>query len=110
MAKRKTPEQEIQGLCKDIRREIAHWIYLNENGGQDPFWPDGVNMNLTRNHIISDKYQIEEMCFQAALPFPDEYYLPTPPEVSDDYMANLQQKERVKKAKAAGRETDNETK
>lgn len=102
MAKRKTPEQEIQGLCKDIRREIAQWIYLNENGGQDPFWPDGVNMNLTRNHIISDKYQIEEMCFQAALPFPDEYYLPTPPEVSDDYMANLQQKERVKRLRQQG--------
>lgn len=28
---------------------------------------------------------------------PEEYYLPTPPEVDNDYMANQKQKERVKR-------------
>lgn len=94
MAK-KTPEQEIKGLCRDIRREIAHWQDLNEHGGQDPFYPDGVNMNLTRNHIIYDKRQIMELCGKHGIPFPEEMYLPLPPEVDQYYMANLKQKRRL---------------
>lgn len=103
-AKKKTPEQEVQVLCKNIRQEIAHWKYLNENGCNDPFWADGVNMNLTRNHIIYDKRQIEEISSQFTLTLPDEYYLPTPPEVPDNYMANLQQRERVKRIRQHGKE------
>lgn len=93
--KKKTPEQEIQELCMDIRREIAHWIDLNENGGYDPFYADGTNMNLTRNHIIYDKRQIMELCEKHGIPFPEEMYLPLPPEVDEYYMASLKQKRRL---------------
>lgn len=93
--RKKTPEEKIQELCADIRREIAHWIDLNENGGYDPFYPDGVNMNLTRNHIIYDKSQIVELCEKHGIPFPEEMYFPIPPEVDDYYMANLKQKRRL---------------
>ena len=95
MAKRKTPEQSVQELCRNIRQEIAHWIDLNENGGSDPFYPDGVNMNLTRNHIIYDKSQIMELCAEHGIPFPEEMYLPVPPETDDYYMASLEQKRRL---------------
>lgn len=79
----------------DITREIAHWKDLNENGGSDPAWSDGVNMNLTRNHIIYDKRQITELCGKYGIPFPDEMYLPAPPEVDNYYMAHLRDKKRV---------------
>ena len=50
--RKKTPEKMLENYRKDIQRELAHWHFLRDHGGQDPFWPDGVNMNLTRNHII----------------------------------------------------------
>ena len=93
--KKKTPEQELKALCKNIRQEIDHWEDLNRNGCSDPFWSDGCNMNLTRNHIIYAKRQIAEICEDRGISIPDEMYLPTPPEVNDYYMASLKNKRRV---------------
>ena len=100
--KKKTPEQELKELCRDIRREIDHWEYINQYGCNDPFWPDGENMNLTRNHIIYDKHQIEELCEKNGLRIPEEVYLPTPPEVDPYYMANLKERRRVERLKQLG--------
>lgn len=93
--KKKTPEQELKELCKEIRNEIDRWEDINRNGSNDPFWPDGCNMNLTRNHIIYAKRQIVQICEEHEMPVPEEIYLPTPPEVNDYYMASLKQKRRV---------------
>ena len=95
--KKKSPEHELNDLCTYIRREIKHWEMINRSGCNDPFWPDGANMNLTRNHIIYAKSQISEICEANNLPIPEERYLPAPPEVDDYYMANLKQRERVKR-------------
>jgi len=95
--KRKTPEQELKELCVEINREIGHWNYINQNGCNDPFWSDGCNMNLTRNHIIYAKRQIAEICEKYGMRLPEEMYLPIPPEVDDYYMNNLNQGERVKR-------------
>lgn len=93
--KKKAPEQELKELCKEIRNEIDHWEDINRNGCSDPFWPDGCNMNLTRNHIIYAKRQIVEICERHGIPIPEEMYLPTPPQVDDYYMASMKQKRRV---------------
>lgn len=97
-----TPEQEIESLRKDILQELKRWQFLREHGGQDPFWPDGVNMNLIRNHIIYDKTRLLELCQDGKLP--EEYYLPTPPEVDKDYLArkNKYFKERKKRIEEGG--------
>lgn len=94
--KKKAPEQELKELCKEIRNEIDHWEDINRNGCNDPFWPDGCNMNLTRNHIIYAKSKITQICDEYCIPIPEEMYLPTPPEVSDYYMASMKNKRRVK--------------
>lgn len=93
--KKKTPEQELKELCSDIRQEIEHWEDINKNGCNDPFWPDGCNMNLTRNHIIYAKYRIAQICAVNKFPIPEEAYLPTPPKVDDYYMSKLTQKRRL---------------
>ena len=93
--KKKTPEQELKELCKEIRNEIDHWEDINRNGCNDPFWSDRCNMNLTRNHIIYAKRQIVEICERHGIPIPEEMYLPTPPQVDDYYMASMKQKRRV---------------
>lgn len=93
MRKNDTPEKkaamEIRKLCKDILHEVNHWQNIAENGCSDPFWPDGGNMNLTRNHVIYDKRLIREICDQIHLDLPEEYFISTPPEVSDAYMATM---------------------
>ena len=93
--KKKTPEQKLKELCKEIRQEIAHWEDINRNGCNDPFWPDGCNMNLTRNHILYAKRQITALCEEYSISVPGEMYFPTPPKVNDYYMASLKQKRRV---------------
>lgn len=88
MAKKgQTPEQQVKGLCAELREELGHWNHLKEYGGQDPFWEDGANMNLVRNHIIYGKRRIEEICVESGLPFPEEMNLEIPTEVDDYYMA-----------------------
>lgn len=102
--KENTPEQQLDLLCSQIIRERDHWNYINENGCNDPFWPDGCNMNLTRNHIISYKRDIAELCEENGMPLPEEYFLKVPPEVDMNYMANLKQKARVERLKQQGNE------
>lgn len=95
--KEETPEKIVKAYCQYIREEIAQWKDINQNGCNDPFWSDGCNMNLTRNHIIYYQRLISEICTENQLPLPEEYYLSVPPEVDNDYMANLKQKDRVKR-------------
>lgn len=102
MAKNKTPKEMLEVACSEIKREIEHWNYLRDYGCQDPFWPDGSNMNLTRNHIISYRREIVEICEKNGLEIPTEYYLTVPPQVPEEYMANLDQKERVKRLRQMG--------
>lgn len=56
-----------------------------QGGGSDPFYPDGVNMNLIRSHIIYYKRRIEENIADGN--FPEIYYKETPPEVDNGYIA-----------------------
>lgn len=68
--KKRTKEQVIRDLRQNILHEIDHWENINRNGCNDPFWPDGTNMNLTRNHIIYTKRQIAQICEEHSIPFP----------------------------------------
>ena len=56
MTKKETPDYEAE-----LIREYEHWEYMKEYGGSDPFYDDAGNMNLTRNHIIHAKKQLEEL-------------------------------------------------
>ena len=89
--------EKINAISCRIEKERNMWKQMNESGCNDPSWTDGVNMNLARNHIIGYRKSIELLCEEAGKPFPDEYYMPVPPKVSDMYMANMNQKERVKR-------------
>ena len=84
--KEKSPEQQLKELCQEIKLEIDRWNNLKIQGGNDPFWEDGYNMNLTRNHVIYDKGKIKEICEENSLDLPEEYHIPTPPKVPDYYM------------------------
>ena len=76
-------------LTISLQVSFDRWDHLNEYGGQDPFWSDGVNMNLERSHIIYYKNQMEDKYGSGE--YPDIYYRETPPEMSFEYMANPEQ-------------------
>ena len=85
--KGKTPASEAAMLAAEIKGRMELWEELKEKGGSDPSWSDGVNMNLVRNHIISAKRQVKEICEGNGMPLPEEYSIPTPPETDRNYMA-----------------------
>lgn len=56
-------------------------------GGSDPFWPDGTNLMLKRNHIFYHKRQLEEFNTLYNLLLPEIYFKPTPEPVDGEYQA-----------------------
>lgn len=87
-------ERELQTLAKALAAEFGHWDFLHEHGGSDPFHEDGVNLNLTRNHIIAYKRDIEKLLEGQQqeltlfpLSYPEIYYRDTPPELPYEFMA-----------------------
>lgn len=56
-----SPLQKRLYLNEQIEERIAHWKYVYENGSGDPFWADGVNLNLIRNHVIYYLRQLKEL-------------------------------------------------
>ena len=86
-------------LGKEIVKSLKQWKCIKLHGAGDPFWSDGINMGLVRNHIIYFKRKCEE---ELDGDYPQEYYLATPPEVSKSYMTRAG--EIRAKAKLAERE------
>ena len=85
MAKYKPPT--ISQLCERIEKTVEIWIDHKHNGCSDPAYPDGLNMNLLRNHVFSYKRQIKEICENSSLELPEEYYIPNLPYVDNNYIA-----------------------
>lgn len=97
-----TPADMVQKHAQRIRVGIAHWLNLRDYGCSDPFWPDGTNMNLTRNHVIYEKRQIDELCEAHGLPVPPERYIETPPKVPEQYYAGARSGVRWERLRAMG--------
>lgn len=74
-------------LETELIGEYEHWEYLKEHGGSDPFYDDATNMNLTLNHIIYLKKQIEEKYGEDRQNYPKIYFQELPPKVRKGYMA-----------------------
>ena len=92
MTKYIPPEQ----LTADqIREKLAdrfdRWDEINEHGCNDPFWADGTNMNLVRNHIIYYYRLLADKLENVQLSLFDDIELsdlrPVPPKVDQNYMS-----------------------
>ena len=102
MKRKLTKEEQLNDCREQICERIERWKALRNDGGSDPSWCDGANLNLVRNHIIYIKGKVMEMCEELELPLPEEYYFPTPPKLPEDFMVNLKQTERVKRLRQFG--------
>ena len=53
MGKYIPPEKmTVEQIQANLDERFRAWNRIAQNGCSDPGWPDGVNMNLVRNHII----------------------------------------------------------
>lgn len=83
----KNNRKQYNDLLAALRAEYQKWQTIHDLGWQDPFTPDGANMKLVRDHIISFRKNIQELCEEQDLPKPEELALPLPPVVPNNYMA-----------------------
>ena len=68
-------------LGMEIAQELERWNRLQKFGGDDPFQPDGIGMNLIRKQIIALKEECET---ELDGDYPPEYHIKSPEEVKDD--------------------------
>ena len=71
-------------LKERLEDSFCRWDKELLSGGSDPYYTDGQNMNLLRNHIISAKYDMKE-----AGEFPEIYHRKTPEKLPEHFMQPL---------------------
>lgn len=86
MSKKLSVTDELQKLCSSLEERYSRWDFLKKEGGSDPNYPDGVNLNLVRNHILWYKGKIITLCEENSIPLPEIFNKPIPDEVPYDYM------------------------
>lgn len=90
----------------EIRKSFEQWNHIMEFGGSDPFWADGVGLNLVRGHIMSWRKECETELEPGD--YPKEYYLELPPKVDANYMAMSDEiREAAKKSLEAYKKDEN---
>lgn len=77
---------ESRKLGAEIWKSHERWLKIIKDGAGDPFWPDGTNANLVRNHILYFRGECEALLLPKDYP-PEYAEVPVPPEVSNGYMA-----------------------
>jgi hypothetical protein len=89
MAKRKkSPAQQIEERLCDLGCEQKRWGEIAKNGSSDLWYPDGIGLNLVRNHIIYDICTIKDLCSENGIPIPDGFDETIPQEVDQNYMVD----------------------
>lgn len=93
MAKYIPPEKMTsQQIQDELTQAFLRWNEIAMNGCRDPSWPDGVNMNLVRNHIIywygllEERETVEKQVSLFDAADTPNYQRPVPPKVPDNYM------------------------
>ena len=57
MKRPRTEEDVLAG----IEERFARWDQIMREGCNDPGWPDGINLNLVRNHILYHMKELAEV-------------------------------------------------
>ena len=82
-------KKQQKDYAAELQATFDRWEHYRRHGGSDPFYEDGYNMNLLRNHIMHYKRQIAENAPIEHLPA--IYHRDTPPEVDNKYMARKEE-------------------
>ena len=74
---------------RELERDYARWEQVYGGIKKDPFWPDGVNANLCRDHILCGKKTNTELYPDAEMP--EIYYWSLPQKLPVEYMARKEE-------------------
>ncbi|AEG14512.1 hypothetical protein Desku_0913 [Desulfofundulus kuznetsovii DSM 6115] len=85
--KRRPLKEEYDECVAALKERFERHAEILAKGTTDPFYPDGVNANLVRNHILYYRKRLEEICSQSFLALPEIYFRPVPEPVDESYMA-----------------------
>ncbi len=67
-------QKKIQRAIFTAKQNLPYEVKLRRQARRAwEFWTDGCNMNLTRNHMISYKRDIVELCEKAGMPLPEAF-------------------------------------
>lgn len=78
-------KKQQEDYAAELQKSHERWAYIYEHGASDPFWEDGCNLDLVRNHILYYRSKIEETISPEN--YPAVYFKEIPPEVDRNYMA-----------------------
>lgn len=53
--KKRSPEQELNALCRHIRQEIKQWESINQYGCNDPFWDELITRHKSL-YVLKKKW------------------------------------------------------
>lgn len=84
---KKKQQITAQSLESALLDEYIRWKQIFNEGCSDPSWEDGVNINLTRNHILHTKGEIQRHLKDNFIAYPDCFFYPLPVELPNDFMA-----------------------
>lgn len=74
-------------LQKSIKDSFKRWDHIHRKGTRDPFYEDGVNLDLVRNHIMHDQAKLSELCKEMKAPCPKEAKKRLPPQLRQTFCA-----------------------
>ena len=78
---------EYEEVKKYLKEAYEKWTEIYKEGSSDPYYTDGYLLNSCRNKILGyKKYLTTEHTMEEEL-LPEEFFLDTPPEVPEEYMA-----------------------
>ena len=92
--KKLSPEEMISSWALQCSVSYEQWQSIFENGCQDPFWEDGINLNLVRNHIIYFHRQMNDLCEEIGYLKPEICSREIPKAVDPHYMAGTKEIEK----------------
>ena len=87
-------EMNRSELLEHIAERFNRWDDVYTNGSSDPTWADGTNLNRVRTHIKIAYGYLDKLDNQREqldlFSNPDTERRPVPPQVDNNYMANLE--------------------
>lgn len=76
-----------QDYGTELLSEYSRWKKIFDEGCSDPSWEDGVNINLTRDHILYTKGEIQRHLKDNFIAYPDSFFYPEPTQLPNNFMA-----------------------
>lgn len=88
--------KQFNGFVKDLESEYERYNKILNFGCNDPFWSDGININLAVNHISYYKINLIKLHVLYGFKLPESFDKDIPPEMPQDFICKKKKIIKVK--------------